>query len=290
MCKSEAGEIFSIAAGMELAAFKMVVFIDVSFFVDPCSFLLSMTSILESRNVITHSFNSFEMHKLKWWDGSKVEMQYKPDSDISSIKFASSGNDFHAAKDHWFNVSSIWSFTAISSSGYSSYRKLIYEAYEFFKRFCPSIFSIAVLIRPVFQILIAIQRDKKCYTKPLHPSNMTDERLVFHLCYVTAVYYNRGCARIRYVILLCMRKDTRCAGVKRLQHALLRLVKHLRFLELTWASVFSKTKDLTSTQELEMNPWLDVTSSQKCASDYLQGQLVEAISRCVRGLWPSYVN
>lgn len=86
-----------LLVNMEIAAFKRADLRDCSASVDPCNGNLTVTFKLESINLIVHSFNRFEIHKLKLQIGSKLKMQYLLDHVPSSIKFGSSINDIQGA-------------------------------------------------------------------------------------------------------------------------------------------------------------------------------------------------
>lgn len=109
MCDIEAKYVTSNAISMELVAFKKVVLIGRTALVHPLNKLLSVSSKLESRNVYVHSFNCFEIPKLKFCSGSKLKMRYKhnstPPKTVGSFR-----KDFHQARDDRFNKISIWFF------------------------------------------------------------------------------------------------------------------------------------------------------------------------------------
>lgn len=101
------GYISSITTSMEFAAINSAAIINLTALVDPRTLLFSVTSMLDSRKVIVHSFIRFEISKFKLCNGPKVKMEYSPHSATSSIKRSPSANDFQGAREDYFNATLI---------------------------------------------------------------------------------------------------------------------------------------------------------------------------------------
>lgn len=185
--------------------------------------------MLGFKNVILHSFNIFDIPKLKLCNGSKGKRRYKPDSDPSSIKFASFKDEFHALRFDHVNATSIWSFTATFSFRYSSCSWLPCDANISFMQFCTFLISVTLLTWPFLRSMDVIHLDNTPYTNCLHASTMTDARHVLGLQYVTKVLYNRAEASVHYAILPHSKEGTESATIQWRQQHLLHLMKHLHF-------------------------------------------------------------
>lgn len=111
--------IASIAVSMKWAAFKKALIIDHIALVAPLTLFLSVTSTLESTNVIVRSFESFEIPKLKLCNGLKL----KRDMSLTTLLLQWNVNPPEMTPMNQETITSMQlqsnCFTGTSSIGYS---------------------------------------------------------------------------------------------------------------------------------------------------------------------------